>query len=263
MYAAGGDYGKAGELLNPIVAPQDPYTLGENQTRFNVNNMPLAHGVPKTPDTIINNKGLSAEEEAAGKPRGERMDKLESGESIKGLQQIQLAGRLLENVDTNALAGMKGTAGSILASLGVPVDSLSSIGIDPNLVTSGPEIQSLVNRGVISMIGSGQFPAQNFSDTDRIFLERIFPSLSNLPQANKLIGATAARLYEIENQKRAAWAQARKAGQTFRDFEIDWNDSLTSRDIFGDIAAMAQRGGAPPQSGNGGRTSTGVPWSVK
>jgi hypothetical protein len=197
--------------------------------------------------TNIDMKGLSAEEESAGKGRGERMDTLESGASIKGLQQITLASHLLEGIDTDALSGLKGSVGSIAAAIGVPVNSLSSLGIDPELVTTGPEIQSLINRSVVSMIGSGQFPAQNFSDTDRIFLEKIFPSLTNLPQANKLIGATAGRLMEIENEKRHAWAQARKSGQTFRDFEITWNDTLAARDIFGDIAAQAQAfGGQQP-----------------
>jgi len=64
-------------------------------------------------------------------------------------------------------------------------------------------------------------------------------------------------LYQIENEKRQAWAQARKAGQTFREFEIQWTDALAKRNIFGDIAAMAKQGGAGT-----GKTSTGVPWRV-
>jgi hypothetical protein len=187
----------------------------------------------------VDNKGLSAEEESAGKERGARMDALESGKSISSLQQIQLAGRLLQNVDSGALAGMKGKAGNIFASLGLPVENLKYLGIDPELVTTGPQIQALVNRQVVGMIGSGQFPAQNFSDTDRIFLEQILPSLSNQPQANALITATTERLLQIEVQKRQAWTQARKQKSSYRDFEADWNDKLQGLDLFGDIAKQA------------------------
>jgi hypothetical protein len=187
----------------------------------------------------VDNKGLSAEEESAGKERGARMDALESGKSISSLQQIQLAGRLLQNVDSGALAGMKGKAGNIFASLGLPVENLKYLGIDPELVTTGPQIQALVNRQVVGMIGSGQFPAQNFSDTDRIFLEQILPSLSNQPQANALITATTERLLQIEVQKRQAWTQARKQKTSYRDFEADWNDKLQGLDLFGDIAKQA------------------------
>jgi hypothetical protein len=195
------------------------------------------------PSVTIDQKGLSAEEESAGKERGSRMDALESGKSIGSLQQIQLAGRLLENVDSGALAGMKGKAGNIFASLGLPVQSLSYLGIDPDLVTTGPQIQALINRQVITMIGSGQFPAQNFSDTDRIFLEQILPSLSNHPQANALITATTERLLQVEVQKRQAWAQARKQRISFRDFEAQWNDKLQGMDLFGDIAQQAGTSG--------------------
>ena len=46
-------------------------------------------------------------------------DALESGKSISSLQQIQLAGRLLQNVDSGALAGMKGKAGNIFGEAGM------------------------------------------------------------------------------------------------------------------------------------------------
>jgi hypothetical protein len=187
----------------------------------------------------VDMKGLTAEEEAAGKERGARMDLLESGKSIGNLQQIQLAGKLLQNIDSGALAGMKGTAGNIFASLGLPMEGLRYLGIDPNIVTTGPQIQALINRQVVGMIGSGQFPAQNFSDTDRIFLEQILPSLTNRPEANALITATTERLLSIEVQKRQAWAEARRTGVTFRDFETQWNDRLQGQDIFGDIARQA------------------------
>jgi hypothetical protein len=39
---------------------------------------------------------------------------------------------------------MKGTAGNIFASLGLPVENLKYLGIDPNLVTTGPQIQALI-----------------------------------------------------------------------------------------------------------------------
>lgn len=240
-------------LYTPPPKPEEPptsvqeYKYGQQDPAFLKYQEDLKKAGATNVD--VNTKGLSAEEEASGKLRGERMDKLESGESIKGLKQIQLASKLLESVDTNALAGMKGKAGNIMVALGLPVTSLGTLGIDPEIVTTGPEIQSLVNRGVMSMIGSGQFPAQNFSDTDRMFLEKIFPSLSNLPEANKLIGMTVERLAKVETDKRAAWAVARKQGATFRDFEIAWNDQLQAQDIFGDIAAAAQQGGQPAGGG--------------
>lgn len=193
------------------------------------------------PITTIDTVGESAEAKKAGELRGDAMYKLESGESIKGYQQIELAARMLEGIDTSALGDVQMKVGGIFAALGLPVKALETLGIDPEMITTGPAVQSLVNRSVVAMIGSGQFPAQNFSDTDRIFLEKIFPSLTNLPEANKLIGGVASRLMQIENEKRQAWMQARSEGMEFRDFNFMWNDQLMQRDIFGDIAKEAQR----------------------
>jgi hypothetical protein len=229
--------GKA--VARPMTAEEKKYWgyKPDDAVWLDSNNEP--HAPPAGTNITIDQKGLTAEEESAGKERGTRMDLLESGKSTSSLQQIQLAGKLLQNVDSGALAGMKGTAGNIFTSLGLPVEGLKYLGIDPNLVTTGPQIQALINRQVVGMIGSGQFPAQNFSDTDRIFLEKILPSLANQPEANALITATTERLLQIEGEKRKAWTQARKQNVSFRDFEADWNDRLAGTDLFGDIAKQA------------------------
>lgn len=185
-------------------------------------------------------KGQTKEEEVAGTKRGERVDALESGKTIQNLQQLRYIGKQMEGLNTGPLSGAQMTAGAFMSQLGASPETLKDFGIDPNLVTTGPQLQALINRQVVGMIGSGQFPAQNFSDTDRIFLEKIFPSLSNVPGANALITATTERMIQIEEAKLQAWYDASDNGTTFRDFERQWNRQLSQMDVFGDIAKEAQ-----------------------
>jgi hypothetical protein len=216
------------------------------------------HMLTSSTNIDIDMTGETEEAKKLGGFRAERLDALEAGKSISQLRQIQLIGKLMEGVDTGALANIEGKAGNIIASLGLPVESLNWLGIDPNLVTTGPAIQGLINRQVVGMIGGGQFPAQNFSDTDRIFLEKIFPSLTNQPGANRLITATAERLLELESAKLKAWTQARKQKISFRDFEADWNDKLQGLDLFGDIAKQAGMS-ADGEGDNGWSEVPGMP----
>jgi hypothetical protein len=239
MYAGGGRPATSEEKAAFSLPADAPLWFdGDNQPHM------LSGGTNIT----IDNKGISKEEEVAGGKRGERVDALESGASIKNLQQLRFIGKQMEGLNTGPLSKAQMTAGAFMSQLGASPETLKDFGIDPNLVTTGPQLQALINRQVVGMIGSGQFPAQNFSDTDRIFLEKIFPSLSNVPGANQLITATTERMIQIEEAKLQAWYAASDQGVTFRDFERQWNRRLSQMDVFGDIAEQAQSlGGSSEQ----------------
>jgi len=190
--------------------------------------------------------------QAAGKRAGEMMAAASSG--TKQLQRIGQLEALLKNVESGRLQPGRMNMAALGKSVGVNEDFLRSIGLDPTHVGDAQAINAITGRMVVDMIGSGGFPANNFSDADRAFITGTVPSLANDPRGNKIIMEAAKRTAQIDIEKAKAWREWRKdnKGGSFDDFEVQWGEKLASQDRFADLAKQAEAITGPQQPAVGG-----------
>lgn len=199
----------------------------------------------------IDQKAQTEEEKAlglaAGKRAGEAMAAAASG--MKQLQRLGQLEGLMKNVETGRLQPGRMSMAALGKSLGVNEDFLRSIGLDPAQVGDAQALNAITGRMVVDMIGSGGFPANNFSDADRAFITGTVPSLANDPRGNKIIMEAARRSAQIDIEKAKAWREWRKdnKGGSFDDFEVQWGEKLASQDRFGDLAKQAEAITGPQQ----------------
>lgn len=166
--------------------PQDP----NNQTWWrDFNAKIMGGGGPLvTLNDVGNVKGEGAEAAELGKGRGARANELEAAAANAGVQisKISTLRQLLTKVDQHAFGPAEATVASWAQGLGIPDSTLSSLGINPNQAIGSEAAQKLINEMTVGMIGKGGFPSNNFSDADRKFLEKAFPSIANRPEANAI-----------------------------------------------------------------------------
>jgi hypothetical protein len=109
---------------------------------------------------------------------------------------------------------------------------------------------------VVGKIGSGAFPANNFSDADREFLLGTVQRLGNDPRANKIITETARRMAQLDIDRARAYQQfkANPANKSkgFEDFELQWSDDIAKKDVFGDLRKQAEAIVGAPRNDIGG-----------
>lgn len=173
---------------------------------------------------------------------------LEQGDKASGeLQNIQLLRRLNGSIETGKLTPGIATMGAYLQSVGIDP---KAVGIDPNLPARAESMTALSNKQLMGLLGPGGFPSQNFSDTDRKFLEKIVTSPYDRPETNEMKLAVAERVHGLAMEKANAWVDARDQGQSFEKFERDWRKGLQGRNVFGDLQlpnaapAGSEQGGA-------------------
>lgn len=208
--------------------------------------------LPGSPSTSIDMRGETAEEQRVGQARGDRRAQVEGAfqSAPETMMRLGLLERLLQGLNTGPTAGVQSTIGAVAQQMGISPETLRGLGIDPNLATQGAAAQSEINRLVVGMIGSGGFPAANFSDADRAFLERVFPNIQNLPGANALIIEVARRQAQLRLEQADAWGrfqdeqrQRDPGGRpaSFGDFERAWAGQVRSRNIFADLLSQAEQ----------------------
>jgi len=196
---------------------------------------------------ITNNmRGENAEAAAIGKAAGERAAETmkTAGAATKSLANVSRIEALLNQVSQGKLEPARMTVSAWAKSLGLNNDAAEALGLDPKGVGSAQALQALINESVVGKIGSGGFPANNFSDADREFLVGIFPQLGNDPRANQILIETAKRVYQTDREKGRAWLAFRRNPNTrdrsFDDFEMEWADRVAKEDRFGDLRRKAQ-----------------------
>lgn len=173
---------------------------------------------------------------------------VEDGDKAQSdINNIRLTRQLLQGVQTGKLANPQATIGSVLQAVGVDP---ASFGMDPKLPATQEALTSLVNNMTLGKIGAatGGMPANNFSDADRSFLQRIMPSLANRPEANDIVLEAGERMAKLRQDKAIAWADARAgewdgaAGKklSFEEFDRQWRKQNATKDIFGDLAQKVQ-----------------------
>ena len=121
------------------------------------------------------------------------------------IARLDRAEALLDRFTTGAGANARLSVGSLAQQLGVPDSVMSNLGLDRNAVAAGESIRGLTNQLLIGMIGSGGFPAQNFSNADRESLERALVSVANTPGGNRLIIATLRNAARVDQQVGQEW----------------------------------------------------------
>jgi hypothetical protein len=199
--------------------------------------------------TAITNdmRGENEESKALGKGAGERANAMMAAASVasKKLADINRSEALLGRLQQGKIEPARMNISAWAKSLGLPDGTAESIGLDPKAVGDAQALQALTAKSIVSMIGQGGFPANNFSDADREFLISTVERLSNDPRANKLILETARRVSQLDIAKAKEWQNFRRDPQNkglgFADFEIAFNDKIAKADLFGDLRKQSEQ----------------------
>lgn len=164
----------------------------------------------------------------------------------EGLAKINVAKQIAGAMETGKLTPAMGTIGAWMKAVGIDP---KAAGIDPTLPAKTETMTALANEALLGMLGPGGFPAQNFSDTDRVFMEKIQAQPYDQPETVKFKLEMAARMKKLQIEKARDWRSARKSGKSFEDFESDWNDGLSKRNIFADLEKdLSNKPGSAPSS---------------
>ncbi|WP_024921998.1 MULTISPECIES: hypothetical protein [unclassified Afipia] len=209
-------------------------------------------------DVKIDQRAESEEEKAAGQGAGKRRSEMfaAAGAAGKTLTNLSRMESLLGQVSQGKIEPGRMTVSAWAKSLGLNDEVATSLGLDPKGVGSAQALQSLVNESVIGKIGSGGFPANNFSDADRAFITQIFPTLGDDPRANRIRVETGRRMAQLDIQRAKdyqAWkSDPQNKGKGFENFEVFHADKTSKQDLFGDLRRDAEKltGPARPEAGN-------------
>jgi hypothetical protein len=193
-------------------------------------------------DQRVESGEAKAAGEAAGKRRGEMF--AAAGSAGKTLTNLSRMEGLLNQVSQGKLQPARMNISAWAKSFGLNDDVARSLGLDPKGVGSAQAVQSLINESVVGKIGQGGFPANNFSDADREFITKIFPSLGDDPRANKIRIEGARRMAQLDIERAKAFQAFKRdpanKGLGFEDFELDWSEKMAKRDVFGDLRREAE-----------------------
>ena len=105
----------------------------------------------------------------------------------------------------DAYAEAKLTLGALL-----PEGLAKSFGFTNAELSAGQTLMAESNRQLLLMIGPGEFPTQNFSDTDRKFVERITPRINSMGFEAKV--EIARKIAQRNADVSAAYQDAREKG---------------------------------------------------
>lgn len=175
--------------------------------------------------------------------------------ATQDLQQNALSRSFLTKVKTGKLSGTAATVGAWAKAIGIDP---AKLGIDPNLPAINEAAQSAMAQQTVGMIGSGGFPANNFSDADRKFLSSIPANIGNTPEANELLHDVRDRMAQRKIDRANAWADAREQGQSYEKFERDWRKKVAKEDLFADVRAKVEAMQGGSLGGDQGGTAEGA-----
>lgn len=203
--------------------------------------------------TINQPPAETAEQKKLGEARGEAQVNLRdaAAKAPDNIAKLNLLADLTTGVKTGATANVQGQVIGLAKAAGVSDETIKRLGGDPNLPATAEAINKVVNELTVGLIGPGGFPANSFSNADREFLEKIFPSIRNQPEANQIAIEVMKRTELRKAQKQAEWraysarmkAEGKKA--SFDDFEDEYIDKLNAQEkagetLFGGLAEVAR-----------------------
>lgn len=149
---------------------------------------------------------------------------------------------LMDQVDTGKLAPFKANVGAWAQGLGISDETLSNMGIKKTDPINAQAITAITNALTVGQIGNGGFPANNFSDADRTFLQQTMPQLSNTPGGNRIISQAMQRAAERQISKEEMWLEADKSGKDYPQFLRDWNAHVKKTPLFPAVNSEKEMG---------------------
>ena len=214
--------------------------------------------------TINQPAAETEEQKVLGKARGEAQTVLRdaAAKAPDNIAKLDLLANLTAGVKTGPTADIQARVIGLARDAGVSPETIARLGGDPNLPATAEAINKVVNELTVGLIGPGGFPANSFSNADREFLEKIFPSIRNQPEANQIAIEVMKRTELRKAQKQAEWrayaARMKSEGKkaNFDDFEDEYIEKLNSQEkegntLFGGLAELARPfSGQQRQPGN-------------
>lgn len=239
------------------------YGIPDNDTRpYQVGPDGKLSAPPGGTNVNVDNRAETAEASELGKEAGKATAEMYKAASSAGAQTQTLnrLQSLLANVETGKLTPARMSIAAWGKAAGVSEDLLKQMGLDPAQAGTGQAVTAIINQMVTQQIGSGGFPANNFSDADRAFLTDTMTKLSNDPRGNALIIEAMKRTNALKVEKAKAFRQwkGQNKGGSYFDFETDWAGQMQERNVFGDLAKQAEGLGIV-----GGGSQRGAPISIR
>ena len=225
---------------------------------------------PAVPGSGVNinmGSGETEEAKALGKAAAEdQVAMITAGKSATNqIAKLNLVQDLLAKTQTGKWQDVKNALTAGAKSLGLSEEQIRSMGGDPNSPATQEAVQKIVNEMTIGMIGKGGFPANNFSDADRNFLEKIFPNIQNQPEANAVALEVLRRVERRKQEAYNSWTDyadnEREAGRKpdYRTWERKFERSKQQDNLFGDISNMIG-GQQNNNTQSGGGEINGLKW---
>lgn len=199
------------------------------------------------PVTTIDQRAPDSFERTYGEGQAKgALDVIAQGDKASSIYQRNQVLRALNTaVQTGKITPAQATIGAWAKSVGIDP---ATLGIDPSLPTNAETFNALSNESMMSKLGPGGFPSQNFSDTDRKFLEKTVTNLGDQPGANELKLAVSDRISQLQMEKADKWQEistsvprAQRA-EAYDKFERDWRKDMKTRNVFGDIVLQTKEG---------------------
>lgn len=200
---------------------------------------------PASTNVTVDQRTENEEAKVSGKLAAEHMGETMKAASTAGnsLYTINRAKSLLDKIDTGALAPASLSVGAFARSLGVPDPALASIGLKPDMIGKRQAFDAIVGELVIGKIGAGGFPSNNFSNTDRTFLQNTVASLGSDPESNRIkldaMHLIAQRDIEKANEWDAFRNKPGNKGKGFFDFQHQWDRKIQQQDLTGELQKRA------------------------
>jgi hypothetical protein len=260
---------KTTEQKNFELAQRDPnfrqYQLDQKQAgRTQVN---IAQNTEKAVEIERGKASVKAEVDAMAEARS-------ASQELTNLAGLQAR---LERMKTGPSAPVVRTAAMWARDLGVRPEALEAFGVPKDFIGDANSFEAAVSGMLVNKIGSGGFPANNFSNADREFLEKTLPRLAADPRGNRLMVETARRIAEAKIERARSYQQwkqtAENKGKTFFDFEFEYGQRVGNKfdDLVQEARQMMDSAGegyqpqptapgqpAPQQNGGGGQVIQGA-----
>ena len=214
----------------------------------------------------VDQRGENAFSTTLGQARAKRADTTEAAltDAPSQISKLNLASDLLAKASTGKLADIHSNVVGFAQALGASPDTIRGLGLNPNQATTADAANKIINELVVGQIGKGGFPANNFSDADRTFLTKIFPSLTNRPEANAIAIDVLKSVQQRRIDAATSWGdyqdKAETAGQTpnYAKWERGFaRDAASKPDLFADAQKRIAALPSPGDPGGGDKTAGG------
>jgi hypothetical protein len=194
----------------------------------------------------------------------------------QNISRLKLLGAVLDKTETGPAAGFFSTVGGLAQSIGIDPKELPWIGIKADQATNADIAGKLAKELVLGSIGAknGGFPASNFSNASREFIDKMFPNILNMPGANKAVQDVLIAREQAYQKMFGAWGdyqdQQEKAGNAdpdYNKFERLYQREHADDNIFQPVIDKFQAGlygptGTGPPTANPQLKPQGTPAPV-